>query len=190
MNLLDQSLNATDLVNEYADMLYRFALQRVKNSDTAKDIVQDTFLAAWRNKDNYKGEASVKSWLFIILKNKLIDHYRKSSAKVTESISANENNDDYFFDKADHWTAEASPKTWSSTSTITVETKEFYTILHNCKQKLREVQNTVFTMKYLEGMESEEICKVLELSPSNYWILVHRAKVQLRGCLEKNWFFR
>jgi DNA-directed RNA polymerase specialized sigma24 family protein len=60
--------------------------------------------------------------------------------------------------------------------------------LRNCKSKLKQIQDTVFTMKYLEGLDSEEICKVLNLTTSNYWVLIHRAKLQLRACLEKNWF--
>jgi DNA-directed RNA polymerase specialized sigma24 family protein len=69
----------------------------------------------------------------------------------------------------------------------TVETKEFYQAFHGCSKKLKELQSTVFVMKYVDGLESEEICRELSLSSSNYWVLIHRAKVQLRACLEKNW---
>jgi RNA polymerase sigma-70 factor (ECF subfamily) len=83
-----------------------------------------------------------------------------------------------------------SPKEWGIDYNNSIESKEFFEVLEKCKSKLKEMQNAVFTMKYMEGMESEEICKALNITPSNYWVLLHRAKVQLRGCLEKNWFIQ
>lgn len=182
-------IDATKWVNNYSDMLYRFALPRVNDKEIAKDLVQDTFLAAWRNHENYKGEISEKNWLFTILKNKIIDHYRKASTRLTErfpEVADKEN----FFDDAGHWTNSTAPKEWGVDYNKNIESKEFYKILTACKQKLKEIQNAVFTLKYLEGMESEEICKELNISPSNYWVLIHRAKLQLRSCLEKNWFVK
>ena len=67
------------------------------------------------------------------------------------------------------------------------ETKEFYGILDFCKKKLQEMQQSVFVMKYMDDLSAEEICKVLNISSSNYWVLIHRAKLQLRKCLELNW---
>lgn len=180
-------LNAQKWVAEYGDMLYRYAVPRVNDSDLAKDLVQDTFLAAWRNAENYKGEASEKNWLFTILKNKIIDHYRKASTRLTDNLPESERGDD-FFDDNGHWVAEGAPKEWGIDYNSKIEKKEFYNILEKCKSRLKDIQNTVFSMKYLDGEDSEEICKALNITPSNYWVLLHRAKVQLRGCLEKNWF--
>jgi len=168
-------------------MLYRYALPRVNDSEIAKDLVQDTFLAAWRNHDNFKGEISEKNWLYAILKNKIIDHFRKASTRLTDSLPGMAD-DDAYFDDADHWTKAAYPQQWETETPIVK--KEFYNILGRCKAKLKNLQDTVFTMKYLDGLESEEICKVLNITPSNYWILIHRAKLQLRACLEKNWFVK
>ncbi len=182
--------DATRWVNEYSDILYGYAVKRVKDIHTAKDMVQETFLAAWRNIDTYKGDASVKSWLFVILKSKIIDHYRKTSTRLTDELVTREAESDVYFDAADHWAKEAYPNDWGINRNNGVEVKEFYTILDKCKRKLKEIQNSVFTMKYLDGLESEEICKLLNLSSSNYWVLIHRAKVQLRACLETNWLLR
>ncbi len=190
MELSDQQHKASDWVHEYSDMLFNYAAQRVPDVHTAKDIVQETFLAAWRNIANYNREASVKTWLFTILKNKLIDHYRKISTRVTEEISATAQADRLYFDEADHWTEKAYPADWGVAYDNPIESKEFYMILDNCKKKLREIQNVVFSMKYLDGYDSDEICRSLQLSNSNYWVLIHRAKTQLRGCLEKNWFLK
>jgi RNA polymerase sigma-70 factor (TIGR02943 family) len=182
-------LDANKWVNNYGDMLYRFALPRVRDEELAKDLVQETFLAAWRNEANFKGEISEKNWLFTILKNKIIDHYRKASTRLTENFS-DKATEDNFFDEADHWTNNASPKEWKTDDTKNIETKEFYEVLEKCKMKLKELQSAVFSLKYLDGFESEEICKELGITPSNYWVLLHRAKLQLRGCLEKNWFLK
>ncbi len=182
-------LNAQKWVDDYSDMLFRFALPRVNDKEIAKDLVQDTFLAAWRNHDNYKGEISEKNWLFTILKNKIIDHYRRASTRLTEKFPGTSESGAYF-DDADHWTNIAGPQDWGVDYNKNIEIKEFYKILEACKKKLKDIQSTVFSMKYLDGFESEEICKELNISPSNYWVLIHRAKLQLRACLEKNWFIK
>ena len=178
-------LDATKWVNEYGDMLYRYALPRVNDKEIAKDLVQDTFLAAWRNHDNFKGEISEKNWLFTILKNKIIDHYRKASTRLTEGLPDNTN--DPFFDEAEHWAEQAGPKDWGIDYNQGIEKKEFYEILNRCRKKLKDIQSAVFAMKYLDGLDSEEICNELNITASNFWVLMHRAKLNLRACLEKNW---
>jgi len=182
-------LDATKWVNDYSDMLYRYALARVNDTELAKDLVQDVFLAAWRNYDNFKGEISEKNWLYAILKNKIIDHFRKASTRLTDSLPGVADDDPYF-DDAQHWTAATSPKEWDSSSDTPVMKKEFYHVLRGCKNKLKQIQDIVFTLKYIDGLDSEEICKALNISSSNYWVLIHRAKLQLRACIEKNWFMK
>ena len=179
---------ATRWVKDFGDMLYRYALPRVSDSSIAKDLVQETFLAAWRNVDNYKGEASEKNWLFTILKNKIIDHYRKASSRLTDNIDTSQGENS--FDENGHWKATTMPNDWGIDYNTAIEHKEFYSVLEVCKSKLKEIQNAVFSMKYLDGVESDEICKLLNITSSNYWVLMHRAKLQLRNCLEKNWFVK
>ena len=185
---MPSQLDATKWVSDYSDMLYRFALPRVNDAEIAKDLVQDTFLAAWRNYENFKGEISEKNWLYAILKNKIIDHFRKASTRLTDNLPGMADEENYFAE-AEHWTQAAAPNEWN-TGNSPIEKKEFYEVLRKCKTKLKEIQNTVFTLKYLEGMGSEEICKELNITASNYWVLIHRAKLQLRACLEKNWFIK
>ncbi|HYC28217.1 MAG TPA: sigma-70 family RNA polymerase sigma factor [Chitinophagaceae bacterium] len=173
-------------MTDHADVLYRYSLRCLNDEELCKDMVQETFLAAWRNMDTYRSEASVKNWLFVILKSKITDHFRKSHTQLVDSIKQ-EHNDHTFFDEQDHWRKGVYPKQWSVDFSNQVETKEFYKVFQSCGKKLKELQNTVFVMKYVDGLDSEDICKELALSPSNYWVLIHRAKVQLRACLEKNW---
>ena len=181
--------DAAEWVNKYGDMLYRYALPRVQDAELAKDLVQETFLAAWRNRDNFKAEVSEKNWMYAILKNKIIDHFRKAATRLTDRL-AGSNEEQVFFDDADHWNKPSYPLDWSVGSNTSLDQKEFYTVLNACKNKLKSLQNMVFTLKYLEDMDSDTICKELGITASNFWVLMHRAKLNLRACLEKNWFNR
>lgn len=171
-------------VDNYSDELYRYVLSRVNDSGFAEDIVQETFLSAWRYKENYKGGASEKNWLYAICKNKVIDHFRKS---INNTNIASSQEEDIYFDSAEHWRSETAPKDWQVNYQLPIETREFYIILNTCKQKLKNIQQAVFVMKFLEDMEPDFICKALNITSSNYWVLIHRCKLHLRSCLEKNW---
>lgn len=184
---LDKETIFRQWVNDHSDALYRFAMQRLPEEELCKDAVQETFLAAWRNMDGFNGKASVKNWLFVILKSKITDHYRKSHTRAVVETIHQEHNDQTFFDEEDHWRKGMYPQQWSVDFTNPAEAKEFQQIFRSCGKKLKEVQNTVFVMKYVDNMSSEEICRELRLTSSNYWVLLHRAKVQLRACIEKNW---
>jgi len=178
-------LLANKWVNEYAGILLSYTAARVNDTGIAEDIVQETFISAWKNREGFKGEASEKNWLFSICKNKIIDHYRKKARTPVQYAEADITAD--FFDKNEHWTKEDGPKEWGIDYNQTIEKKEFYSILEFCKQKLQELQKKVFVLKYLEDLDSDEICKLLDISSSNYWVLIHRAKLQLRSCLDKKW---
>ena len=173
-------------INNYADALYGYAKPRVNDAQVAEDLVQETFLSAWRAKDGYKGEASEKSWLFTILKNKIIDHYRKKAKEIVQTSSESDATD-RFFDEKEHWTESDKPLNWGAAASDPVSQKEFFSVFEKCKQKLQQVQQQVFVMKYMDELDANEICKVLGITPSNYWVLIHRAKLGLRACLEKNW---
>jgi RNA polymerase sigma-70 factor (TIGR02943 family) len=183
---MDKTATFRQWVNEYADPLYRYACMRLTDNEACKDLVQETFLSAWRNLDAYKGEASSKNWLFIILKNKITDHFRKAATQSV-SVLLQEYDDETFFDSTGHWRQGMYPREWTVDFADPMESKQFYQVFNSCGKKLREVQNAVFIMKYVDGLDSDEICKALNLSADNYWVLMHRAKVQLRACLQKNW---
>lgn len=177
-------------VYAYSDLLYHYALQRAGDTELCKDLVQDTFLSAWRNKDNFRGETSSKNWLFLILKRKIIDHYRKASSHEIMEVIKESHDDHAYFDVDGHWKKAMYPQTLTVDFGESIETREFYKVFSQCRNKLKDVQQAVFTMKYLDGLESDEICRELEITQSNYWVIIHRAKVLLRACLEKNWINR
>ena len=171
-------------VDKYSDKLYSYALTRINDTGIAEDIVQETFLSAWRTKETYKGEASEKNWLYAICKNKIIDHFRKQAGNLSKPALAEEN---IYFDEVGHWRDEPAPKMWELNYQQQIETKEFYTVFDFCKKKMKEIQQIVFVLKYMEDMEADKICTILNITPSNYWVIIHRSKLHLRSCLEKNW---
>ena len=171
----------------YGDLMYQYCLPRVNNTVIAEDLVQETFLSALNGLDGYKGEASEKNWLFAILKNKIIDHYRRK-AREQSVIAAPDLpvNDDDWFNEDGRWTENRMPNDWHSSENPT-ERKEVQKIINHCKDNLKTLQQEVFTLKYMEDLDSDKICKVLDITPSNYWVLIHRARLQMRDCVEKNW---
>lgn len=171
-------------VRQYSDMLFRHALLRGFDHDTARDLTQDTFIAAWKGMHTFEGKASVKNWLFVILRNKITDHYRKAVNQAGVSIS----DYDAQFDERGHWAKPFYPRELTINPADAADRAEFNGILQRCAEKLNTVQRAVFVMKYIDDLKSDDICLQLSLSANNYWTLLHRAKVQLRACLEKNWF--
>ena len=180
-----KSFDPEKWIDNYGDELYSYACSRMKDTSVAQDIVQETFLSAWKSKDSFNGIYSERNWLYAICKNKLIDHFRKSVRSVsTVDIEF----EDVYFNKKEHWVKTKSPKTWTQDPSSKVENDEFYKILELCQNKLKDQQRNVFILKYMEDMDTEEICEKLEITQSNFRVLIHRSKLQLRACLEMNWF--
>ncbi len=175
-----------DIINEwmkkYSELFFNYAYKRVKDASIVKDILQETFIAAWKNIGSFKKKADEKTWLFAILKNKLIDHYRLQAKLGKESLNTN-----HYFDEVEHWTERGAPLKWQNADEA-FNNEEFYLVLDACKNKLSHLQQLVFTMKYIDEHETNFICKVLGITASNYWVNIHRSKLNLRNCLEKNWF--
>ncbi len=181
-------------VDNYADYLFSYAISRISKEEEARDLVQDTFLSALKAKDSFKGAASEKTWLVSILKRKVIDRYRKNAVRKETSFEESDTYkvaySHYFTEEGfipGEWQKQARPQQWNATDGK-IEQGEFRKILAACLDKLPKAWSAVFSMKHLEEESSETICKELEISPSNYWVIIHRAKLQMRECLEKNWF--
>jgi RNA polymerase sigma-70 factor (TIGR02943 family) len=177
-------------VGNYADYLFRYAITRLGNEDQCRDLVQETFLAGLEKLDNFKGVSSEKTWLTAILKNKLIDIYRKKSSGLTKHTESED--PDYeqqeFFDPADgHWNVQHRPAAFGIEHQDHLVSKEFQQILQQCMQKLPALWFAVFSMKHMDEEATEFICAELKVSPSNFWVIIHRTKVSLRSCLQKNW---
>ncbi len=179
----------THWIEEYSDALFKFARVRVGDRETAKDLVQETFLSALQNLASFRGESAQETWLTAILKNKIIDYYRKK--KTSKSIPLIDEDGtselDKYFDEEGEWKSSAGPVSWNASGYQILRSKEFLEILQKCLSKLSDHGRSVFVSKYLDELDSEEICKQLDLTTSNYWVIMHRAKLQIRQCIEKNW---
>ena len=173
-------------VDSYADYLFNYAISRVSDTEIAKDLVQETFFAGLKSAKNYKGEAAERTWLIAILKRKVIDYYRKINSKkgkaeVRMSYSSNS-------DAEGDWLEEQVADPFSSFENDPIENEELGMAIYECMSKLPKKQSLVFTMKTIRGMSTEDICNELGINPSNLWVMIHRARTALMGCLNQNWF--
>ncbi len=176
-------------VIHYADYLYAYAIERVNDNELAKDVVQETFLAALEKIDNFEGRSSEKTWLTSILRNKIFDVYRRKSSPLNNMNNRVnfEHEPDFFHAEDGHWNIPNRPYEFGISDRHTIENKEFQNILQKCLQRLPPLWYAVFTMKFMDDHEAKKICTELKVSSSNYWVIIHRAKVNLRDCLQKNW---
>lgn len=171
-------------VEEFSDQLYTWAYFKTSNKEIAEDLVQETFLAAVSSFSKFKNDSKPKTWLFSILKFKIADHYRKSYREnEKETISS-----DSFFDQNQEWRQEQKPQIWDDEDPALLDNNDFNAILKYCIDNLPANWKASVELKYIEDQNSQTICQELEISTTNYWQILHRAKLQLRKCLELNWF--
>lgn len=187
------ALNPAEWISKYADDLYGYAYSKSNSAQLAEDFVQETFLAALNSVQNFKGNSSERTWLFSILKNKIADHYRKASTRyeVRESTLGDEENQSFlanFFEKGGDWKKADKPRAWNGDEENLGQDPDFLSAMNKCVDKLPTNLLSVIRMKFLEEKESTEVCKELGLTSSNYWVIIHRAKILLRACIEKTWF--
>lgn len=190
-------LDPQNWVKNYGDYLFSIAMLKTNNEVVSQDLVQDTFLAALKAKETFKNESSEKTWLISILKNKVIDYYRKSDVLKDTSeylVATEESFIHSFFEERTlskaHWQNSKSPVEWNIMESEKVFSNEFQKIIEYCINKMPPKFVPLFVMKYIDEIKSSEICKELEISSSNYWIMIHRAKLLMRACIEKNWFLK
>lgn len=180
-------LNPDSWVDSYADILFGYALTRVEEVSLAEELVQDTFVAALAARHSFKGESTFKTWLFSILKNKIADFLRKKYRERSSQLQDySENYLDEFFDERGEWLVK--PSAWEEMPQKKLEQGEFMEVLKQCLLKIPEKQGDTFKMREFDGHDREEICKVLGFSSTNYWVVMHRARLMIRRCLERNWF--
>ena len=179
-------LNPNKWIDLYADYLFNYTISRVNDREMAQDLVQDTFLAALKAMKNFKGEASERTWLISILKRKIIDYYRKiNSNKGKAEVRITSNNDT---ETEGDWLEERVADPFDKTAEDTMQNTELGEAILTCLSKLPEKQAEVFRMKTIEGIETEAICNELNITASNLWVIIHRARTAMALCLKENWF--
>lgn len=178
-------INPSRWIELYSDYLFNYTISRVNDREIAKDIIQDTFFAGLKSMKNFKGQASERTWLISILKRKIIDYYRrinskKGQAEVRMTYNSDENEGD--------WLEERIEDERYLNALDTLENTELGNAIYDCISKLPEKQATVFKMKTILNYETEAICNELNITASNLWVMIHRARTALAECMEEHWF--
>ena len=189
MSPLNVQTAAACWVDDHGECLYRFALMRVRKPEAAEDLVQETFLAAIRGYEKFGSRSSERSWLVGILKNKIVDHFRKLGRET--SFTDMDFLSDEFSEKfvaIGFWNHDLGPHEWKPEPDEVMHRTEFWQTMRDCLSKLPEKVRDVFTMREMGDVSSKEICAILSITDSNLWVMLHRARMALRECLEMNWF--
>ena len=169
--------------------LVRYAALQLRDAEAAQDAVQETLLAALEGQTRFAGRSNLRTWLTGILKHKIIDSIRRNSREPSAAslAPAGEDGDEFeaLFDSRGHWVE--FPPDWTNPDAA-LEQSQFFAVLEDCLTKLPAKTARAFMMREHLGMESAEICKELGLTSTHFWVLLYRARMALRLCLQANWF--
>ncbi len=173
------------------DML-RFATLQLRDAHLAEDMVQDTMITALDKAHQYAGRASVKTWVFTILRNNIIDAIKLRARTVSASDYAAEGESldsafDTLFRAGSHWVKTSRPKDWGDPEAAMRE-QQFWDVIDACLNHLPPNTARVFMMREILELDSKEICADLSITMSNCHVILHRARNALRTCLEGSWF--
>ena len=162
--------------------LLRYASLQLRDRHAAEDCVQETLVAALAGEASFGGRSNLRTWLTGILKHKIVDTIRRTSR---EAPLAAEEEFDALFDARGHWVE--MPQAWTNPD-ASLEQKEFFAVLEDCLAKLPAKTSQAFMLREHMGFETDEICKELAVTPTHCWVLLYRARMALRECLQTNWF--
>jgi len=179
-------------VELYGDYLFKYAMLRLRDAAKAEDVVQETFLAALKGGKSFAGRSAEKSWLVGILKNKIYDSFRKAGRETSFTdldFYSDEESDRFMPDGLGKggWIHDLGPQDWPNPGEG-LDNEAFWKAYRYCAAKLPKNVATVFNLKEVDGLDGKEVCSLLNISESNLWVMLHRARMALRRCLEKNWF--
>ncbi|MEP3479584.1 MAG: sigma-70 family RNA polymerase sigma factor [Fuerstiella sp.] len=180
------SPDVTTWVAEYGDDLFRYALLQLRDRHAAEEVVQEAFLGALKNRRSFSGRGSERAWLYSILRNKIVDFIR-ARAKDRKEHSTPDSHDSInaSFDELGRWKGEAIDWRLPDQS---ISDRELWALLHDCLDRLPTGQADAFVLSAMQDLASDEVCDELEISPSNLWVRLHRARLALAKCIGVNWF--
>ncbi len=173
------------------DYLHKFARLQLRNDAWAQDAVSETVLAALAKPQAFDQRSQLKTWLVGILKHKIIDalrHHRREISATPQDEDNSADPMDYIAFQANGHFAE-QPADWGDPE-ASASNQQFLQVLEACTSQLPAVQGRLFLMREWLELSSEEICKELQLTPTNLYVQLHRARLRLRECLELNWFMK
>jgi len=174
--------------NAHRGYLLRVAVLQLRDNDLAEDVVQDTLVAALQGSRGFSGRSSIKTWLTGILKHKIVDVIRRKAREPAFAALEDEvqlDDMDALFDESGHW--DNPPAEWGDPEAA-LSRVQFMDMLQLCLEKLPPNTARVFMMREVMELESGEICKELSITTTNLWVILYRARMALRQCLEQNWF--
>lgn len=183
-------LDPATWLDRYGDIMFRYALARVRDNATAEDLVQDALLAAIGALDTFKGGSTEQTWLIGILRHKVLDYFRKSAREQPIEFDRNQSSTepDGDFDEQGSW---AVPIADWRTPEKSVERDEFWQILRGCLDTLPDNLRTVFSLRELDGLETDQLMETLDISTkNNLWVMLSRARKGIQKCLQDKWFGR
>lgn len=175
-------------VDSHGDYLYRYAFSRLRDANAAEEVVQETFLAGIRFLDRYSGRGSERAWLLGILKRKLVDHVRMRARFDRDGLTSDGSDP-----TAQLFTSNGSWKTGAFGFDLpdqTLESRELWEVVRGCLDHLPSGQADVFVLSAMEQLDADQICRELEITPSNLWVRLHRARLALARCVGARWFER
>jgi RNA polymerase sigma-70 factor (ECF subfamily) len=172
----------SEWVERYGDALYRYALARLRRPEDAEEVVQETLLAALRTRGQFQGRAQPLTWLTGILKHKVVNCLRTAARSVPQT---DVDDPDMFFTARGKW--RRPPGRWND-PTAQAERADFWRTVRRCMEKLPPRMAEAFTLRTLDELTPQTVCADLDISPSNFWVLMHRARLRLVSCLQMNWF--
>ncbi len=181
-------MNAESWLQEHGDYLFKFAISRIRDEEIAVDLVQETLLAAWKGQHGFKNQSSLRTWLVGILKHKITDHIRREIRRRELSHAVENDPTSAFFNAGGHW--QEPPDQWRSNPESLLGNDEFHATLQQCMDELPPRQQQVFHLREIVGEDTDFICNALDITPTHLHVLIHRARLALRRCLECNWFGR
>ena len=179
-------------VENHGDALFRYTLRFISDTTTTEDLVQEVLLAALKGRKSFEGASSERTWLIGILKNKIIDHYRKTNIENKSILfeqSLDIDDSDYITSGTDSgsWHPQRRPAHWAVDPNDPVEQQQFWEHLQKCLEGLDPKLSKVYNLREIQQIEYQEVCNVLAIKPTNLRVMLHRARKQLRKCLEINW---
>jgi len=191
-NPLDKRRTLFAEIESHRGYLLRFATAKLRDAEQAEEVVQEALLAALDGIDSFSGQSALRTWLTSILKFKIIDFQRRVISERAHIANAPETDDaadpewfDKLFDDTGHWQPRLSA--WANPEGA-LEQKQFFEVFECCMDKLPAAAGRVFFKREVMGIETDEICKEESITSSNCWVMLHRARLALRECLDRNWF--
>lgn len=174
-------------VDLYSDQLFRYAYSRTLNPELAEDLVQETFLSALHSKSSFKGSSSPKTWLIAILKNKIVDHYRRVSFEQPAAGFPGDTDPIIdLFDQKGKWITE--PARWEADPQKLAENGQFWKTIQTCIANFPDRLSHIFTLRILNELTTQEITEIMDITKQNCWVLLHRARLSMKECLNVKWF--